>query len=398
MKSFDILHQFESSNSQCSGNYVEKFTIDSKSQWIVEAIAWLETAKKVVGSIDGSICSSGSKITFSCWSRGCLQDYQDTSMYQRSEDGHPLIYLCDSTRDRKNILGHILRPLLKDIFTLKTIKTIFEEMGIQKDNEVLLQYYGEWFMSLSKAILEQHFLGIYSPPVRWLHDIAQQSVSIIVEKKENSDELLLNPLYKFCISSSDLPRAFFLASVAHEAIIATTKNLEDKTYGEVTAEYCGKCAYLFILECHISVSNSTCDLVKPWEQLLRKLRVCLLISLRLRGKPIAAPICVSNVEQGLFSIYEWIARDLLSFSHKQHDISNLEIALVNAKSFHPSLEQGDDISRWKMIQEFCLAGSSLESSPKTLLFFLSQFNCRRKLAAHRALLLAQQWGTEVRIP
>ena len=143
--------------------------------------------------------------------------------------------------------------------------------------------------------------------------------------------------------------------------------------------------------------------MKPWEELLRKLRVCLLVSLRLNGKPTGPlPITVSNVESGEFSIYEWIARDLFSFSHNQLEIEALEIASASSNiSFHPSSVDGDKTERWKMVQDSCKTKSlhcpTNESQSGPLLFFLKHYNHSRQLAAHRALLLGQQWGRDVSI-
>lgn len=142
-------------------------------------------------------------------------------------------------------------------------------------------------------------------------------------------------------------------------------------------------------------------IVKPWERLLRKLRCCLLIALRLDGKPIGAlPISISNIEAGCFSIYEWISRDLISFSHDQLEIVALETACKNSeKSFYPSSEKGDVAKHWRMVQECCEMNSSQyhmnQSESEPLLFFFNHFNNSIKLSAHRALLLGQEWGRNV---
>ena len=113
------------------------------------------------------------------------------------------------------------------------------------------------------------------------------------------------------------------------------------------------------------------------------------------------PITVSNIDNGLFSVYQWIAMDLLSFSHDQLEVTAAELACRNsAISFFPSSEFGDNYSHWKMVQDSCMIQSSQcpldKSHPGPLLFFLNHYNNSLKLAAHRALLLCQQWGHEVR--
>lgn len=240
--SFDILHQFETSNyNDCESGDTDT---QPESSWVTEGLSWLDTAEKVYcHSIDFDTSIVDSTLSFSVWSKGCLQDIQDASAYRRNEDGNPILYLCDSTRDRKNILLHIFQPLTKDIFVFKTCHNIFEKMGIQQDYDTLLQYYGEWFMSLPKATLEKECLGIWCPTVRWLYDIVQQFIDIMVNKQNKDmdmDMILLDALHKFCVEATDLPRAFLLATVCHDAIKVATKQLEDKTYGVLTSDDCSK--------------------------------------------------------------------------------------------------------------------------------------------------------------
>jgi len=87
-----------------------------------------------------------------------------------------------------------------------------------------------------------------------------------------------------------------------------------------------------------------------WDNLLRKLRVCLLVSLRLYGKPLGAcPISIKSVEKdGNFSVFEWLARDELTMSHKQEEINSLEVACrMSNRAFDPSKPEGDGQNNWK---------------------------------------------------
>mmetsp|Transcript_4547 Transcript_4547/g.5234 ORF Transcript_4547/g.5234 Transcript_4547/m.5234 type:complete len:1732 (+) Transcript_4547:341-5536(+) len=377
--SYNVLHRFES-GGYCDNDDEEVLTKD-KSSWVIEALSWIETAEAVCGqSIDSEIfhySEPESILSFFTFAKSCLHDGQNTTSFCRNAEGDPSIYLCDSTRDRKNILLHIFRPLTKDIFIFKTTQQIFEHMGLQSDYEILLQYYGEWFMALPKAIIEKECLGIWCPTVRWLHDIVQNCMNdLIQEKKEQIETMPLSPLHKFCSESSDLPRAFLLATVCLEAVHSATKQLEDKTYGLIK--------YV--------------DCVKPWEDLLRKLRMCLLVALRLHAKPIGdLPLTIKNVESGdSFSMYEWIARDELSFSHNQEEIAALEDASAHSKlSFYPTSAEGDKPSHWKTVQNSCKR--SFPTDDKTqlpLLLFMKHYSNPLKLAAHRASLLAQMWGRQ----
>lgn len=124
----------------------------------------------------------------------------------------------------------------------------------------------------------------------------------------------------------------------------------------------------------------------------------------------AFPITVRNVEaKDIFSVYEWLARDELSMSHKQDEIVSLENACRGGGLvFDPSSEAGDNPQRWKMLQEACLAAAITEEEREeflmdmsdddqlgALLLYLSQYNNPTILVAHRALLLAKQWVQNV---
>lgn len=147
--------------------------------------------------------------------------------------------------------------------------------------------------------------------------------------------------------------------------------------------------------------------VKPWETLLRKLRVCLCMALRLNGIHIGAlPITVSNVESGeVFSIYQLISHDELSMTCKNDDIIEMELSCVeNPDSFYPSTADGDEPKNWKFLQLACMnhtsnfeanvESPSAKQAPLLLVCFLHFFE-PVKLASHRTLILAQKWGEHV---
>lgn len=149
--------------------------------------------------------------------------------------------------------------------------------------------------------------------------------------------------------------------------------------------------------------------MKPWDELLRKIRVCLLVSLRLFKEQLGTfPITVHNVDQpDLFSVYEWLARDELSMTHNHSEIISLEHACrISGYAFHPSTSVGDDPIRVKMLQNACLSAAISEAERAeylvdfddddrlgALLLFLSHHNNPSLLVAHRALLLALKWTT-----
>jgi hypothetical protein len=219
-------------------------TIDhiSENKWVREAIAWRETFEKVTSrSIDWDIPSQTEQIlTFATFAKACLQDGQ--SSFKRNKAGNLIIHLCDSTRDRKQILLHMFGPLTKDVFSSKSTYQAFEHLGLIGDFDTLLKYYGEWFMSLPIAQIEKQCNGVLCPIVRWLHDMVLDYMESndLTKKKENGEILFLETLHKFCCDAMDLSRAFLLAAVCRDAIFFATNNIEDKTYGLLTCEDCGE--------------------------------------------------------------------------------------------------------------------------------------------------------------
>jgi hypothetical protein len=236
------LHKFESSNH----NDNENDDSYPKSIWVQEAILWIKTYEDVTGhSIDNILTTSGPqpKLFFSTFAKSCLQDRKGSKV--EKGEGSSNIYLCESTRDRKKILYHLFRPLLKDVFIFKTTQHIFENMGIHKDYDKLLQYFGEWFMSLPGKEATHASLGDWCPMVRWLQNIIQGCLEQMKpgETSENEKVPLLGKLHKFCSEASDLPRAFLLAVVCCDAISATTKVVENQSYGLISHDKCGACIF-----------------------------------------------------------------------------------------------------------------------------------------------------------
>ena len=104
--------------------------------------------------------------------------------------------------------------------------------------------------------------------------------------------------------------------------------------------------------------------VQDWDKLLRRLRVCLLVSLRLHGIRLGVcPVTVQAVEEvGNFSVYEWLAHDELAMSHKNDEIVSLENACrISSHSFDPSTPAGDDPARVKILQNSCLSAENWDN-------------------------------------
>ena len=153
-----------------------------------------------------------------------------------------MVHLCDSTKERKKILIHIFRPLICDVFTMKKVREIFELLGIYDDREILLQYFGEWFMCLKlHGVNVNALFSDGSPSVRFLETVIQEDMANLIKGNPTDlPALLLSSLRTFCSKCEDLPRAFLLAQTCAVAIASSTKMIEGKTYGVVHQNNCGK--------------------------------------------------------------------------------------------------------------------------------------------------------------
>lgn len=343
-------------------------------------MAWASTYEQVTGTsldADPTVKSRG-RILFSEFATCC--SFPEFNARVKSPTK---IYFSDSTRTRRDVLAHVFMPLLADVFSFNVVYSVFDNLGIREGNYVQ-QCFGEWFMTLS--VREAYSKGLYceSPPMlRLLQDLVAREMAL---GPISDNASVLGVLYKFCEQSSDLVRAFMLGALCLEAVSKAAAQKEKRNYGK---------------------AQST-KLVDDWKSMLRKLRVCLLVSLRMHGTRLAAPISIETVnEANTFSVYEWLARDELSMSHNHEEIASLEKACsISSYAFDPSLPDGDGPSRFKMLQNSCLSAAISEEERVeylvdfddddkfgALLLFLSSHNEPKILAAHRALLLASEWGT-----
>ncbi len=225
---------------------------------------------------------------------------------------------------------------------------------------------------------------------RWLQDLIISAHD--TSQQGNHDTLrktvMLDSLMKFCVGMEDLPKAFLLSAICMDAVSSASTHLEHKTYGKITK----------------------LETVRPWEDLLRKLRVCLLVSLRLSGNvnPVGefSPMTVSSVSRpDIFSAYSWVAADELTLSHDNQVIMALESAcLSSSEAFYPSTIEGDSEQNKKTILQSCRnpiqgrsptnpTGLTNDTRSRPLIFFLKDHaHFTTHLAANRGLILARLWG------
>ena len=346
-------------------------------------MAWASTYEQVTGTgLDTEITSGGislPRLRFTDFAASC----KFPDVVPSKTIGTHKIFFSDSSRSRRSILEYVFKPLLGDAFSLPITDSIFDTLGIRSDFQYAQVCFAEWFMTLS--VRDACKKGLYAdlpPMVQYLRALTIQQLS---SGRMKDGDTALNSIYKFCEESTDLVRAFMLGAICLEAVSkASTQKELSSIYTEVATK---------------SVNN--------WKSLLRKLRVCLLVSLRLHGNKMAAPITIDNINQpDIFSVFEWLALDELTMSHNHEEIVSLEKACsISSYAFDPSLPDGDGPSRFKMIQSSCLAAAVTEEERAeylvdfndddrfgALLLFLSTHNIPKLLAAHRALLLMTKWG------
>lgn len=377
VKAFDVLYRFESSQHEAT-----QLQAKVPSHWSAEAMAWASTYEQVTGtSLDSDPLEKPyERIRFSEFATAC--SFPD--LHNRIKSPVKL-YFSESSRTRREILEHVFKPLLADVLSFNTVYSVFDHLGTRSDLKYVQKCFAEWFMSLS--VREAYAQGLHSespPMVRLLQDLAAREMAAgpIAE-----GGVALCVLHRFCEESSDLIRSFMLGTLCLDAVSNALSQTEKWIYSKI----------------------ETAKPVDEWKSLLRKLRVCLLVSLRMRGTRLPAPITIDNVNQAdIFSVYEWIARDELSMSHSHDEIVSLEKACsISSYAFDPSVPDGDGPSRFKMMQNSCISATISEAERSeylvdfddddkfgALLLFLGSHNEPKILAAHRALLLSKMWGTK----
>jgi hypothetical protein len=204
-----------------------------------------------------------------------------------------------------HLLSHLFEPLLKDAFSFTVVNELIDTMGFQPID--CQKYVGHWFMNISaQQAAYNSFFSLQPSIARLIQDFVGKQVDACIDTGQLLPDVLLSEFYTLCCQSEDLVRAFLLATVCRESVALVVKKREVKTYGIVWKTQC----------------------VAPWDELLRKLRICLLLSLRLYGMPLGPfPLTIKNIEGGeVFSVYELVARDELAFTNKHEEIVALERA------------------------------------------------------------------------
>lgn len=377
---FDVLSRFEKGAQEGEGDQ----ETGTPSQWYSEAMGWASTYVQVMGIKLDSECvpSEAGAIPFAVFASACSFPTDGDESGTRVR-----VRFSESSRIRRGVLVHVFKPLLADVFSFGVVNSVFDVLGMSGDRNYLLKCFGDWFMTLTpKEVFEKGMSSPHSAMIRWLQDLASQQLD--EEKGQDQRNVSLNVLYAACEEWVELVHSFMLASLCREAVGKASLQKEKETYGKI----------------------SSVEEVKGWDSLLRKLRMCLLVSLRLKGKRLGAfPITVRNVDaDDIFSIYEWLAHDELEMSHNHEEIVSLEkVCKISSYSFDPSCPDGDGPAKVGMLQKSCLSAAISQAERAeylvdfndddkfgALLLYLMSHNNPVMLLAHRALLLASTWSQD----
>lgn len=377
IKAYDAVNKFELSSKNDERNQ----DIRNPTHWVMEAIGWKSTFDRVMKiNLDEDVPSTGAVLRFSHFASACMETGDAVA-----KGAKIMIYFSDSSRTRRDMLVHVFKPLLSDVFTSRVVNTVFDFMGISNDHGYLLKCFGEWTMALSiQDLYRRGLLAVQSPLTRFLREIAARELD---KSNLSEGEIVLGNLFSFCREATDLVRAFMLAVMCREAVEKVASRKEKMTYGRIL----------------------TSKVVRHWDDLLRKLRVCLLVSMRLKNVRLAAPMSVNNVdEDGLFSVFEWLSYDELAMSSNHEEIVTMEkLCKLSSLSFDPSTQDGDGPQRFKQLQNACLSVLVGEDERSeyliemkdedrfgSLLLFFRNHNHPPLLASHRVRILMAKWAAD----
>jgi len=323
INAFDILNNFESKDT-LRDTVVDDDGSDfrSISSWASEALSWHIVASgndaarsRFAPAFPTSEKQNNRPLQFSHFATLCSASKNKNKSLS---GGNSTVYFTPVKRDRAPIIRRIFRPLLRDLFVYKVVNSILTHLGIDGDFETLQLYFGEWLRSLPSDAIKANMSGNWRPMVRWLNDMILSAYRRNRKDAHNLDDaslekvIKLESLLNFCNDIEDLPKAFFIAVICLDAVSTASLQIEEKTYGKITQ----------------------LDSIRPWEILLRRLRVCLLVSLRLSGDVDSLggfnPMTVSSVSKpGTFSTYAWIAKDELTLSHDNQVLVSLGLYSVS---------------------------------------------------------------------
>ena len=138
INAFDILRRFENSEQA-----EEDQQVAPRSPWTEEAMGWVSTYEMVNGKRaeepePNTFRPKKTPLKFAAFANACVAPKApDTPTAKGNRKIE--VYLSDSSKTRKDVLVHIFKPLLGDIFAFNVVNSIFGALGILDDDDYLLK-------------------------------------------------------------------------------------------------------------------------------------------------------------------------------------------------------------------------------------------------------------------
>ena len=88
-----------------------------------------------------------------------------------------------------------------------------------------------------KDVTKKAIFAEESPVKRWL----QEGIRAYLDDLRENAEPPMQAIYEYCRRSDELVRAFWLATLCHEAISQVAEQKEEETYGTISKAALGTC-------------------------------------------------------------------------------------------------------------------------------------------------------------
>jgi hypothetical protein len=114
-------------------------------------MGWVSTYDMVNGNredANGTLVPSKSEpLTFATFANACVVPKTPDSA--TAKDNRKIeVYFSDSSKTRRDVLVHVFKPLLGDIFAFNVVNSIFGALGILDDSEYLMKVSSAMLSSL----------------------------------------------------------------------------------------------------------------------------------------------------------------------------------------------------------------------------------------------------------
>lgn len=149
-------------------------------------MGWISTYERIHGKRDEDAEDPTiiMPLTFSAFANACVPPPRPDSATARGNRKIE-IYFSDSSKTRREVITHVFKPLLGDIFAFNVVDSLFESLGIKDDSSYLLKVNIVFRNEKLRVIVQrvaQFLLFAWSVFWRMVHDI--------VHKRGSAERLL----------------------------------------------------------------------------------------------------------------------------------------------------------------------------------------------------------------